>query len=112
VSEMIERCAKALVMCEHFADPDAPVMVGMKTVKAWESRIPRIRAILEAMREPTEAMVRATVTQVETSADDMDFGAAVIEGMPPLRPEKQREGIEAAAELRRDWQAMIDAALK
>lgn len=49
MSEMIERAARALCLAEHFEDADAPVMVGMKTMKAWESRVSRVRAVMEEM---------------------------------------------------------------
>lgn len=67
--------------------------------------------VLIALREPSEAMVRSTVVQTDHTADHLDFGAAVIEGMPALRPDRQRDGIVAAADVYRDWQHMIDAAL-
>lgn len=69
------------------------------------------RAAIEAMREPTEEMVRRTLVQTEPSESQFDFAAGVIEGMPPLPPHRQRDGINAAADIVKDWQAMIDAAL-
>lgn len=63
-------------------------------------------------REPTETMVRMVLTQTDLTVDQLDFGASVIEGMPPLPPHRQRDGIIAAAEVARDWSAMIAAAIR
>jgi hypothetical protein len=69
------------------------------------------RAALEALREPSAHMVRQALVETDLTPEQMDFGAEVLEGMPPARPDLQISGIEAAADMYRDWQAMIDAAL-
>lgn len=57
---LIEKLARDLCMAQRI-DPDAPVMVDMKTVKAWESRVKQVRVVLEGVRTPTPEMVTAGV---------------------------------------------------
>lgn len=116
MSDMVERAAQALQQaitdaCSHSGGSCAGAPDGRLAVNAAFDPKAVIRAVLAALREPTEAMIRATVTQTDHSVDQLDFAAAVIEGMPPLPPHHQRDGIIAAADVCRDWQAMIDAAL-
>lgn len=45
----IERLARVLCEADPTApDPDAPIYSGMQARKAWEARVPLIRAVLEA----------------------------------------------------------------
>lgn len=67
-------------------------------------------AVLAAMREPTEEMLAIAVTMTDLTDAHMDKAAVVLEGMPPLSPARQQEGLRAVADMYRDWQAMIDAA--
>ena len=85
MSEMVERVARAILAAERAApEPDAPVLLGLKTVRAWEARLPLARAALDAMREPTDDMWAA----VPVINDPNDWGAREV------------------------WHAMIDEALK
>jgi hypothetical protein len=110
---MIESCARAAW------DENRRVCEGLVELEPWDDETEALRdnwrgiarAILQALREPTEAMVRATLVQTDISAEQIQYGKAVVDGMPPLAPERQRDGMIAAAELVRDWQAMIDQAL-
>lgn len=57
-NEMIEKCARALCAAEGL-DPDGAVMHGFTTMRAWESREPRARAVLQTLMTPTDEMVEA-----------------------------------------------------
>lgn len=67
-------------------------------------------AVLVALREPTEEMLATSVTMTDLTCAHWDKAAAVLEGMPPLPPARQEEGLRAVADMYRDWQAMIDKA--
>jgi len=57
---MLERMARRLCEAEPLVPgPDEEVIVGGKRMKSWEARLPAVRAILEAQREPTTAMCEA-----------------------------------------------------
>jgi hypothetical protein len=66
-------------------------------------------AMIERLKSPSLSMIRAALVDTDLTAEHLDFGAEVMEGMPPARPDLQRKGIEAAADLYRDWQAMLSA---
>jgi hypothetical protein len=72
------------------------------------------RAAIEAMLEPAPEMVRYALwhTTDEATEDQRDIAAEAIAGMPPLDPRRQRDGINAAIDVVRDWQAMITASLQ
>lgn len=59
---------------------------------SWRDYVPRARAVIEAIREPSEAMANRGLTEWQSSTD---FGA--------LEPE--------AADFDLAWKAMIDALL-
>lgn len=61
-------------------------------------------------REPTEAMVRATLPADDPTMEDLRFGERVVAGMSKLSPAKQRDGMIAAAEIVRDYRIMLAAA--
>lgn len=57
--EDLEHAASALCRCQHL-EPDALVMHRMKTMEAWESRVPFVKAVLAALAENLpDAMVEA-----------------------------------------------------
>lgn len=91
MTTMIERVARAIATAERL-DPDGAVMVGMKTMRAWESRLPHAHAAISAMREPTQEM-REAATDIA-----IDTGRG---GLTALNWE-EAESV---------WQAMVDAAL-
>lgn len=79
MNEMVERVAR--VICAQFGER-SPDFID----KRWHLQIPVARAVLEAIREPTEAMVGA----------GYDCPIIDYDGQDPKEV----------------WQAMIDAALK
>lgn len=50
----LERLARAICV-EDRIDPEGAVIVGMKTMRAWEARVPKVRAVLTALHEPSDA---------------------------------------------------------
>lgn len=93
MSEMIERVARALCAAESY-DPDAdrrlsPGYMGLtdiatatnepSTYVRWRLYVPRARAAIEAMREPTEGCIlagaRAGVDQLSYKANYWDRDA-------------------------------------
>lgn len=97
MTEMIERAARAIVGCMYGADPDKPLLsrgadpdvihMGEPT---WKAFVPMARAAIEAMREPTEAMIVVGAEQVVMITD-------------------RKRDFHPVKEL---WMDMIDAALK
>ena len=78
VESMIERVARAI--CKSQTQTD----------RTWEAFLPEATAAIEAMREPTDAMVMAAEwAEPEYREDDMDVGATY----------------------KAEWRAAIDAAL-
>lgn len=88
-NEMIERVARALTLHEG-SDPDGPTTIADRP-KRWMLVIEDARAAIEAMREPTEAMV----AHAHEEFDLAPFG--IFPG--PFTLEKV-------------WRAMVDEALK
>lgn len=82
---VVERVARAIDVADG-RDPDAPANIrypgGYPEGVSWKKQIPRARAAIEAMREPTDEMELAGWGAIP-SADATDI-----------------------------WQAMIDAALR
>lgn len=64
---MLERVARAIGLAEHFPDSDAPVMVGMKTMPVWQSRLSVARAAMDAMKyaDGTDESILLAVSKVE-----------------------------------------------
>jgi hypothetical protein len=56
--EMVERVARAICKADG-RDPDSDFTSGNATFPAWQAYQSRARAAIEAMREPTEAMIEA-----------------------------------------------------
>lgn len=68
-----------------------------------------VRVVLRALREPAPAIIAHVVQQVgDPTPEQWELGerACALNGVPSMN------GDTACAELARDWQAMIDAALK
>lgn len=93
MTDMIERVARAICRAGG-KDPDETMIeLGGVRTPMWDAFVPIARAAIEAMREPTEAMVAAM------GSDLTD------EGEP-------RAGTQASLELSRaHWRKGIDAAL-
>lgn len=86
---MREKIARAICEADVLApNPDAPAMLGTKTIEAWEARLPMAGAVLAVLREPTKVMCEAGVKYVNT---------------PPVGPINYKSADDF-------WQAMIDAA--
>lgn len=103
---MIERAARAL---EAQVDLRLAHMTGRQMVDDGTIFPVLARAVLQAIREPTVAMVMDAVQQVgDPSPDNWALGelACASIGGPSMNGER------ACAELIRDWQAMIDRALE
>lgn len=117
----VERVARAMAAKEYadwqystpwWGDADSqPVETILLTREQKERYRILARTAVEALMEPSEGMVRRSIVQTDITDAHLDFGAGVIEGMPPLPFLSQRQGITAAAEVYRDWQAMLHAAL-
>jgi hypothetical protein len=112
----IERAARAL--CENPSeDPDEIIeMSDGSRIRRWQAEIWRVRAVIAAIREPSEAMLAASgvsnlkerIVQLENSALMAGFGGvgdqADGEAADILR--------DAVAEVEGDWHVMIDALLE
>ncbi|WP_260927425.1 hypothetical protein [Novosphingobium sp. 9] len=88
-----ERAARALCLLD--SNPPDATMDGKPL---WMDYLPEVRAVLQAIREPDEAMIEAAshISAGEISAADTDF----------------RDGLDAArAMVVKDWLKMIDAVL-
>lgn len=103
MSSMIERVARALFLSEH---PGAEWSAGRARLK-WFAMA---EAAIQAMREPTAAMIAAAaLSAVEDDAPDREGLGSVLELLPPTG---HPEGRAVLADIRRDYRAMIDEALK
>jgi hypothetical protein len=68
-------------------------------------------AAIRAMRDPDPRMVAAALPLIQHPTDEQRaIGKAALALLPPVRVEQHFLGEQAAADLVRDWQAMIDAA--
>jgi hypothetical protein len=85
--DLIEFCAKAMFLVDMPGrNPDDLNIFGAaKGEPGWSIYINKVRAVLEALREPNEAMIEAAISR-------------------PVN--------EAANDYRSVWQAMLDAALR
>ena len=93
MNEMIERVTAAIEAAIWAGlDPDTPDSDALA------------RAAIEAMREPTEAMMKAARNTEGMKAVDNALVGAMIHGF--TIPGNKKSPLEQA------WQAMIDAALK
>lgn len=91
MATMIERVARAICAADPCAPaPDDPILIGMRSAKAWEARIPLAVAAIEALREPTDQMLE---------------DAGCMDGYDFDRIAPDQDHVEW-------WSAMIDAALK
>lgn len=81
----LERACVAL--CEQDGHPPYATMDGKPL---WQDYLPEVRAVLEAIREPSEGMETAGVMEGDWNRDNLDLGE----------------------EAKKVWSAMIDAALK
>lgn len=60
--EDLKHAASVLCRCQYL-EPDALVMHRMKTMEAWESRVPFVKAVLSALADNLpDTMVDAAVT--------------------------------------------------
>lgn len=112
MSEMIERCAQA--MCD---DPETRKMAGQENAPSFDDSAPHVqeywrgiaRAVLTALREPTPGMVASTIVKVENPTQEQrEIASDALKSMNHFSP----IGLTLAADLVRDWQNMIDAALE
>lgn len=109
---MVEKVARALWLeAASFKDKEA-----FWATMSEGDRAPYVNganAAIKAMREPTPEMIRLAIRRTDDEPTDFqrDIGAEAIAGMPPLAPHRQRDGINAAIDIARDWRAMCDAAL-
>ncbi len=98
VNDLVERVARALCIADR-EDPDAMVSTLVPTyrgsdrmkfaeVPAWTKRVKAARAAIEAMREPTDAMIEAGGNKFSWEHE-----------------------LDEQAQLRAAWPAAIDAAL-
>lgn len=72
----------------------------------------RARGAIAAMRDPDPRMIAATLPLIsEPSHEQRELGKRALALLPPVRIEQHHKGEIAAAEVVRDWQQMIDAAL-
>lgn len=72
----------------------------------------RARGAIAAMREPDPRMVAATLPLIaEPTHEQRELGKRALALLPSVRIEQHYKGEIAAAEVVRDWQQMIDAAL-
>ncbi len=97
MSEMVERVARVLTELAGYDPDEAVINLSKPDGKGfrWEFSSTQARAVIEAMREPTKAMVTAAMVQPHPSV--AESGGVIQQG-------------EAA--IRIDWRAMIDEALK
>ena len=86
---MIERVARVIARASALDDGKEPATAEDFTDAVWEDFVPAARAILAAMREPTEPMIDAGYKTDHASG---------LEGRADIGP-------------RLAWSAMIDAAL-
>lgn len=102
MSEMVERVAKAIYESHRFVRPwDHP-----NTVKLWHrSCRASARAAIEAMREPTDEMMKAGwIAQYSSIGASDEEARQMANGKILLEHEKNF--------LRAGWSAAIDAALQ
>lgn len=102
----LERAARAL--CTLAGNPENTMF---ESKPMWVSYAPQALAVIEAIREPSEEMLREVVVQTDDIERHFPLAERALAGMPKPSPERQRDGLIALAELTRDWQAMIDAIL-
>lgn len=86
MSEMIERVARALASHHWYMSGNDPEKEGAVIDRRWRNFEPQARAAIEAMCEPTEAMLASGSRSIFHSDKDWESNAC--------------------------WRAMIDAALK
>lgn len=67
-----------------------------------------ILTTLEGIREAPLDVFRAVLIETDETAEQARIGLDIIEGMPPVPPHRQRDGIDAATALVCDWHAMLD----
>ena len=108
-TDLIERAARALwdhsLLKPYHALTSQPAMGVPEPEPDWQRFIPIARAVLEAIREPGEAMTEVGGEQVL----DTEFGAGQYES---IGAESGRGSVLTANEqAQKAWRAMIDAAL-
>lgn len=99
MTEMVERLTLA-IQARAKDGADSPVDYGDAEYLA--------RAVLEALREPTPAMVAQTCVW---TADPNEAQVAIGEAAMREMREDDPRGLEAACEIVRDWQSMTSAAI-
>lgn len=80
----LERAARALARFSVQSEAHFPYISKTEAERSWQAYVPQAKAVLEAIREPSEAMVRLGGCRMD---DGGDSDAVLV------------------------WQAMIDAAL-
>lgn len=107
MSEMVERVARAIALARGM-DPGGNSVTAFqgapRDCRVWETLVPSARAAIEAMREPTEAMLKAAHQQAyEVVAEEIG------DADPALVFVDEEENARTVTRYHR---AMIDAALK
>lgn len=70
-----------------------------------------VDAVLDAMRMPCPRMIAAALPLIsQPTQEHRATGKAALALLPPVRVEQHFQGEQAAADLARDWETMIDAA--
>jgi hypothetical protein len=95
MSSMLERAASALLARQGFAFYDNPMDGGQDAYDLSMEALEDARAVIKAMREPTQAMLDAAA---ENGYDCIEFSL------------EEGEGIDGF-DFKPAWQAMIDEAL-
>lgn len=111
MSSMIERVALELANYDaRIVDvPEVDTIEDFRFDKDREEYLGRARAAIAAMREPDEGMLAETVQRV---GDPSPENWAMADRIAAQLGGPQMLGSTAIAEVARDWQAMIDQALK
>lgn len=109
-SEMIERVARAIageLGCDpDMRDPDLPDDIdGNKSV--WHNYIDVARAAIDAMREPTDAMVNAMDEHAGTIAPQYAYEAAIDAALSEVEDEKRPEEVQSSVRQSRRTQGSI-----
>jgi len=114
--DMVFRVAKAIARANVLAaEPETGCLsdAGINQLVEYFSTkcIPEARAAIAAMRDPAPRMVAAALPLFQAPTEEQRaIGRAALALLPPVRIEQHYQGEQAAADLVRDWQTMIDAA--
>lgn len=85
VPEMVERVARAICGSEGFYAPDGIGDHGGREAN-WRFHIAEARAVIEAMREPTDAMTQACDAMIGDAASPYDHWRRMIDAALDKQP--------------------------